>query len=264
MDYSAPPQEYPLDLAAFDLSDYVQNSSQELGDIFSGTGPAQQTQHHGQQHQQARDNQQQHATQSRSQQGHHYQSQPPLAQYPAQSQSQQQQQQQQQQPLSDAQQIQQLLGMQLQHQPQQQQQQQQSADLGLASITPAILRERLEQHMKIQQLQQLQAQILQQQVRSPPWLCVSMAHRLERDQIEMLRASQDPTHMPRRDVSYQGLPTPAASSELLPTMQNDVLSMSPIVLQGMLMNSATASSSGNLPDVSPSVTKTITRLRLDP
>ncbi|KAH7098370.1 hypothetical protein BKA62DRAFT_713390 [Auriculariales sp. MPI-PUGE-AT-0066] len=215
MEFGTQSQEFPLDLGSFDLADFVNvnGSGQELGDIFNA--PAQgntHTQshqgHQGQQQLPGREVQQYATSQGQ-----------PLPHYPAQGHAQQQHQ------------------SHLQHQQQRHDQHQQSlsepvshmwplgsqqqpattANLSLGpAITPAILKERLEQHMKIQQLQALQTQILQQQ-------------------IEMLRASQDP----RRDVQYQGLPTPAASSELLPTaMPADVLSMSPMVLQGMLMNSA--------------------------
>ncbi|EJD40209.1 hypothetical protein AURDEDRAFT_146462 [Auricularia subglabra TFB-10046 SS5] len=196
MDYNPQGQEFSLDLGSFDLSEFVNTSSHELGDLFGGNpGPS------GGDSVDASEGQPSYTSTSQTQvpapggtlSGH---SAPQTA--------------------AGQLTVQQLLGMQQNLGPAASG----SSDNPLgATITPAILKERLEQHMKIQQLQQLQTQILQQQIN------------------EMLRASQGPTPTPRNHAGFQGLPTPAASTELGPTGQTDYTAMSPMLLQEMFMNS---------------------------
>lgn len=138
MEYNAAQQDFSLDLGTFDLSDFVNSaSSHELGDLFSGN-PGQSNPAEGSPQQQQ---------ESASQQQQNYAQDPSRAAGSSSDQATAPGQ------LSA---VQHLLGL-------QQLGSAAAADLG---ITPAMLKERLEQHIKIQQIQQLQTQLLQQQVRT--------------------------------------------------------------------------------------------------
>lgn len=136
MDYNGQQQDFTLDLGTFDLSDFVNSTtSHELGDLFSGNpGSGNPSEQSAQQQSESTSQHQNYASGSSQQAG----SSSDRASAPGQLSA-----------------VQHLLNS--------QGGQASAADLG---ITPAMLKERLEQHIKIQQIQQLQTQLLQQQVRS--------------------------------------------------------------------------------------------------
>ncbi|KZV98105.1 hypothetical protein EXIGLDRAFT_728935 [Exidia glandulosa HHB12029] len=196
MDYNGQQQDFTLDLGTFDLSDFVNSTtSHELGDLFSGNpGSGNPSEQSTQQQSESTSQHQNYASGSSQQAG----SSSDRASAPGQLSA-----------------VQHLLNS--------QGGQASASDLG---ITPAMLKERLEQHIKIQQIQQLQTQLLQQQI------------------DVMLRATHGAANTSQN--AFQGLPTPAASSELPPTNQADLLSsMSPMFLQEMFMNPQQQSGSIN-------------------